>query len=616
MANVKIIVQEVDETKPRGSGVSSDIAYVPGLAYPYEMASFGESGPIYTEYELDFVNTLTPEEQENYELVTVGAAQKYYKKLSCNVPVLCSTLDEFEAYFGKYPYIMTDRDVTTSYRHNYNAGDYDKSYVYAKELINAGMSVLYENVAAPAGVPTVTTVDYISGEHEINLRDRGNSTFVYAPVADNEEEYTFQFSLPASPASGGVRVQLQNPTDARLTMTLGDITVTSQSDAFTVTDDVISWHYADETDFKYTTFTVRVNVAYNHSGEKTEFEFALNVIPNDASECNNEGCVCGSKIEWLYENLSAALDAIQDKNEYSVKYITSGGYPTFMEVDGAYGLVAALLDCAKQREDAVALIDHLDEPEKPLAITSTTSVYSRVNQLFGGGAIEGDEFGAMFTPWGRYLCSTVPDVAKRSQLMPASFGYLMCVAKAIKTSPNWLAMAGVTRGIVPNLTSLHTDALLSNVIAENYQPKYGSADNNKVSINAITNIKPYGLTIWGNRTLAPVPAKGTKATNFLNTRNMISDIKKVAYSTAKELMFEQDSDTLWLKFKSGISPLLDQLKSGFGISDYKIIKGTTKYNGQALTRGEMAAIIKIFPLYAIEYFEITVVVSDNDVTVQ
>ena len=177
-------------------------------------------------------------------------------------------------------------------------------------------------------------------------------------------------------------------------------------------------------------------------------------------------------------------------------------------------------------------------------------------------------------------------------------------------------MAGVTRGIVPNLTSLHTDALLSNVIAENYQPKYGSADNNKVSINAITNIKPYGLTIWGNRTLAPVPAKGTKATNFLNTRNMISDIKKVAYSTAKELMFEQDSDTLWLKFKSGISPLLDQLKSGFGISDYKIIKGTTKYNGQALTRGEMAAVIKIFPLYAIEYFEITVVVSDNDVTVQ
>ena len=97
---------------------------------------------------------------------------------------------------------------------------------------------------------------------------------------------------------------------------------------------------------------------------------------------------------------------------------------------------------------------------------------------------------------------------------------------------------------------------------------------------------------------------------------MISDIKKLAYSTAKALMFEQDSDTLWLNFKSGVSPLLEQLKSGNGISNYKIIRGTTKDNGKALTRGELAAVIKIFPKYAIEYFEITVVIADEDVSVE
>ena len=80
-------------------------------------------------------------------------------------------------------------------------------------------------------------------------------------------------------------------------------------------------------------------------------------------------------------------------------------------------------------------------------------------------------------------------------------------------------------------------------------------------------------------------------------------------------MFEQDSDVLWLKFKSGVSPLLDQLKSGYGISNYKIIRNNTKYNGQALTRGEISAVIKIYPLYAVEYFEITVVIADDDVTV-
>ena len=617
--NVKIIIQEVDETKPRGSGISSDIAYVPGLAYPYEMASFGESGPVYVTYSQDTIQELTAEEQEAYELVNVGNEQKYYKKLSRNVPTLCSSIEEFEAHFGKFPYVMTDRDILTSIKHTYSAGDYDKSYVYAKELINAGMSVLYENIMPPAGVPTVTNIDYIKEDHTINLVDKGNGSFIYAPVDDNEEEYKFQFVLPASPVSGGVRLDLTPPSDERVELELVEITA-SGSDVFSISNNIISWHFADETDFKYTTFTAKVSAKYTHSGDRTKFEFLLSAVPKDASICDDEGCVCGSRIEYLYENLDEALVALQDKNEYSVKYITSGGYPSFIEViqdDGsrAYSYMISLLNCAKQREDAVALIDHLDDPTKPLATTSQTSVYSKVNALFGNGGIEGDEFAAMFTPWGRYLCSTAPDVNKRSQLMPASFGYLMCMAKAIKTSPNWLAMAGVTRGIVPNLTSLHTNELLNNVIAENYQPKYGT-EANRVSINAITNIKPYGLTIWGNRTLMPVPPKGTRATNFLNTRNMISDIKKVAYSTAKELMFEQDSDTLWLKFKSGISPLLDQLKSGFGISDYKIIKGTTKYNGQALTRGEMAAVIKIFPLYAVEYFEITVVVADNDVVVQ
>ena len=200
--------------------------------------------------------------------------------------------------------------------------------------------------------------------------------------------------------------------------------------------------------------------------------------------------------------------------------------------------------------------------------------------------------------------------------MPASFGYLMCVSKAIKTSPNWLAMAGVSRGLVPNLVSLIApNGRVSNAVAEDMQPKFG-AEGNKLSVNCITDVRPYGLTLWGNRTLKELEVdKGCTALNFLNTRNMISDIKKLLYTTAKSLMFEQNSDSLWLKFKSNISPLLEQLKSGNGISDYKIIKSATRYDGSALTKGELSAIIKITPIHAIEYFELNVEIRDDDVTV-
>lgn len=577
--NVKIIIQEVNETTPKGSGTSSDVAYVPGLA--------------------------------------VEAAT------SKNMPVLCSTISEFESYFGREPYVMTSEDIRTQIEHTYQVGDYDKSYLYAKELINAGMSVIYENITSTTELKNIAIINNIPGAAGEHLVDNKDNTFTYSVTAkpDQTERYDFKFKLSGKPAYGAVTVLFDLPDVDGITVAPSNIT--HDHATFGTDDDVfeidhatrtISWSGINQTDLDYTTFSFYVDI--NCDLDRANYTFGANIV--NGRNVRPGAVVSGSKIEYLYSQLNDRLNNIEDKNEYSVKYITSGGYPTFIEItqdDGskAYSLADAMIDCAMQRGDAVAIIDPIDDPEDPLRYNDADSVYYKANVWFGSGA--NNSFGAMFIPWGTYTCVTVTDINKMSQLMPPSFGYLMCVATAIKTSPNWLAMAGVTRGIVPNLKALHTNAILSNVIAEDYQPKYGS-DNNKVSINAITNVKPYGLAIWGNRTLEPVAEKGTTALNFLNTRNMVSDIKKLAYSTAKSLMFEQDSDTLWLNFKSGVSPLLDQLKSGHGISNYKIIKGTTKYNGQALTRGEMAAVIKIYPLYAIEYFEITVVIADEDVSVQ
>ena len=109
--------------------------------------------------------------------------------------------------------------------------------------------------------------------------------------------------------------------------------------------------------------------------------------------------------------------------------------------------------------------------------------------------------------------------------------------------------------------------------------------------------------------------KNLVARTFLNIRNMISDIKKQAYVTAKRLMFEQDSDVLWTNFKMGISPVLDSMVANNGLSAYRIIRSSTKYNGDPLNKGEIAAVIKIYPRYAVEDWEITVVISDDEVTV-
>lgn len=323
------------------------------------------------------------------------------------------------------------------------------------------------------------------------------------------------------------------------------------------------------------------------------------------------GAKTAPQVAQIYSALPTHLGLISDKGEYDVKYITSGAYPTF-EYDNS-SIAVKMITAAKDRGDAVAIIDHTDKPSRPLKATDTNSVYYAIKTGVAFATLEA-KYATMFTPWATYICPDAPGITHPSvgvtipsgttQVLPASFAYLISLAKSIKNNPNWLAIAGVARGQVPNIKSLHTDERLTNAIADSYQPRDG------VSLNAITNIRPYGLTIWGNRTLHDnTDAGNLTASSFLNIRNLVDDVKKVAYVAAKKLIFEQDSNVLWLNFKSAISPTLDQMLSGYGISGYKILRGTTK------EKAKVVAIIRLYPTYAVEDFDITVIMSDEEVTV-
>lgn len=321
--------------------------------------------------------------------------------------------------------------------------------------------------------------------------------------------------------------------------------------------------------------------------------------------------------------LQIAAD-LEDKTEYTIKYITTGGYANFDQTatDVNNMILANICTLAQKRGDAVALVQPKYIETEPLTGADSLYEYLQTTSAFDATG----SFGTMFAPYGTYALTngynfkvvhtdgeTYTLKITNAQL-PGCFGYLATLAANMKTSPNYLAFAGVNRGMVPNLLKLNTSRTLTNKIADSYQPLEGTSTN-RIAINAVTNIKPYGLTIWGNRTLLPVQPEGLVAGNFLNIRNMVSDIKKVAYRAAKELMFEQNDDILWLNFKSEVMPFLENLKSGRGISDYRLIKLPTKHNGGALGKGEFACAIKIYPIYAVESFEITVVLSDADVSV-
>lgn len=353
-----------------------------------------------------------------------------------------------------------------------------------------------------------------------------------------------------------------------------------------------------------------------NSGLSVIYE-AVVELADSTEESSLVGYPAGAKqvklpsVQYLYkrftgdENNDNIFKALTDKGTHNIKFITSGGYPTFEY--GGNVAVAAMNTAAVDRGDVVVLIDPTDYPGRTLKPAKNSgSVFDVVNNskndsllsLQGPTSDKGGAYATMVPVWIKYTAPTYGALIS----MPGSFAYLISYANSVRTYADWLAIAGVARGIIPNCQGINSFHVLTNSIAEAYQTKTG------ISINPITYIRGYGYALWGNRTL--LNNNGLTASSFLNLRSLICDVKKTVYAACRRYMFEQNNDVLWVSFKAAITPTLEKMVAGYGIESYKIVKLPTR------EKAKIVAEIILTPIYAVEDFEVTIVLTDSELTVE
>lgn len=204
------------------------------------------------------------------------------------------------------------------------------------------------------------------------------------------------------------------------------------------------------------------------------------------------------------------LAQLVDRGTFNVKYITTGGYPTFEYngndlVDKLLAVAGAKTDEVPEtddyhddpsasfndinyngRGDCVAFIDHFEIDERPL--WGAGSVYNAVNAGKADGGLADNSFlsfGAMFTPYANYRLQNSYVFEKDEEHLgrkstnyfPASFAYLTCLSRQLSaTLPSYEAIAGVARGSVNNIVfdsttnsyEVCTKDVLTNYIANHY----------------------------------------------------------------------------------------------------------------------------------------------------
>lgn len=278
------------------------------------------------------------------------------------------------------------------------------------------------------------------------------------------------------------------------------------------------------------------------------------------------------------------FSSIEDRGMFDIAFISYGGYKSVDEAS-----VTKLKNIATNRGDCEYFID-IDLTTK---VNKTSDLPTTITSV-------GDEPDGCVIPLWVEITPTYSNYSEKVML-PGSFAYLRAFANSIKSNASWLAVAGTRRGsvICDNVSNI-----ITNKEADELQP-----DGAGKSVNAITYIRPYGYTIWGNKTLADNSA-GLKASSFLNIRILVHDIKRQLYKVARANMFEPNDTVLWVNFKSQITPLLDQMMTGQGISAYRIIRQSST------DRAQLRALIRITPIEAVENFELTVEVTDSGTTVE
>ena len=219
-----------------------------------------------------------------------------------------------------------------------------------------------------------------------------------------------------------------------------------------------------------------------------------------------------------------------------------------------------------------------------------TGFADEVADLFAETEIN-SSYACTYAPWVMYYDSS----NKRYLDLPVTKDVVRNMAATDNNSYPWFAPAGIERGNV-------------NCIKAQY--KTTLADEDTLYENRVNPVKTFaqdGVKIWGNKTAYNVDSP----LNRINVRRLMIRVKKLVTNAAKNLIFTQYDDTLEMQFRGLIDPILAEVKSNRGISDYRII---TEVTPETKDQHILPAKILIKPTPSLEYISISFVVYPESVS--
>jgi hypothetical protein len=302
------------------------------------------------------------------------------------------------------------------------------------------------------------------------------------------------------------------------------------------------------------------------------------------------------KTSYNFNTYKRAIDSVADPEFVDMNLLVAPG----LTKDG---LTTHMIDVCEARADALALIDlpnvylpsheayYPDIKDRQASAPSDAANKLRQRQI-------DSSYGAAFYPW----VQTVDEGTGQALWVPPTVAMMGVLASSERSSQIWFAPAGFNRGgLSDGAAGIPVTSVSRRLTSKERDVLY------EARINPIASFPSTGIVVFGQKTLQEKPS----ALDRINVRRLVIFLKKQISILSTQILFEQNVQATWNRFKGLIEPFLANVKTQFGITDYRLILDESTTTPDLIDQNVVYAKIMIKPARAIEYIAIDFIVAST-----
>ena len=295
--------------------------------------------------------------------------------------------------------------------------------------------------------------------------------------------------------------------------------------------------------------------------------------------------------------LKRAIDTVSDPEVIEMNALVAPGITNTR-------ITNQMIRVCEDRADALAIID-IEKGGYISSCENTDTFKRRIQNSKPRDAIDALEarglnssYACAFYPW----VKIVDQVADQQLWVPPSVAALGTFGSTESQSELWFAPAGFTRGgLSEGAAGVPVLAVSQRVTSKERDELY------EANINPIAQFPAEGIVVFGQKTLQVTPS----ALDRINVRRLMIFVKKEISRIAARLLFEQNVQATWDRFRGQVEPFLDSVKSRFGLTEFKVVLDETTTTPDLIDRNIMYAKIFLKPARSIEFIAIDFVITNS-----